>query len=42
MARNFGMPQHIRREDRASLWPILLVAVVLAGAIDIAVHLHHW
>jgi len=42
MARNFGMHQQIRREYRSSLWPILLVVVVLAGAIDIAVHLHSW
>jgi hypothetical protein len=42
MARNFGMPQQIRREYRGSLWPILLVVFILAGAIDIAVHLHHW
>jgi hypothetical protein len=42
MARNFGMPQHIRREYRGSLWPLLLIVFVLAGAIDIAAHLQHW
>jgi hypothetical protein len=42
MARNFGMPQHIRPEYRGSLWPVLLIVfiVVLSGAIDIAAH--HW
>ena len=42
MARNFGMPQQIRREYRGSLWPLLLIVFVLAGAIDIAAHLQHW
>jgi len=42
MARNFGMPRQIRREYRGSLWPILLIVFVLAGAIDIAAHLNHW
>jgi hypothetical protein len=36
------MHQQVRREYRGSLWPILLIAVILAGAIDIAVHLHRW
>lgn len=42
MARNFGMHQQIRREYRGSLWPILLFVVILAGAIEVAVHLHSW
>jgi hypothetical protein len=42
MARNFGMHQQIRPEYRGSLWPILLIVFILAGAIDIATHLHHW
>ncbi|WP_300183664.1 hypothetical protein [Bradyrhizobium sp.] len=42
MARNFGMPQQIRREYRGSLWPLLLIVFILAGAIDIAAHLQHW
>jgi hypothetical protein len=28
--------------DRGSLWPLLLIVFVLAGAIDIAAHLQHW
>ena len=42
MARNFGMPQQIRREYRGSLWPLLLIVFILAGAIDIAAHLQRW
>jgi hypothetical protein len=42
MARNFGMHQQIRPEYRGSLWPILLIVFILAGAIDIATHLRHW
>jgi hypothetical protein len=42
MARNFGMPQQIRREYRGSLWPLLVIGFILAGAIDIAAHLQHW
>ena len=42
MARNFGMHQQITPEYRGSLWPILLIVFILAGAIDIATHLHHW
>jgi hypothetical protein len=42
MARNFGVPQQISREGRGSLWPILLIVSILIGAINIAVHLHHW
>ena len=30
------------REYRGSLWPLLLIVFVLAGAIDIAAHLQHW
>jgi hypothetical protein len=36
------MHQQIRPEYRGSLWPILLIVFILAGAIDIATHLHHW
>jgi hypothetical protein len=42
MARNFGVPHQINREGRESLWPILLIVSILIGAINIAVHLHHW
>jgi hypothetical protein len=35
------MPRQIRR-DRGSLWPVVLFVVILAGAIDIGVHLHRW
>jgi hypothetical protein len=36
------MHQQIRPEYRGSLWPILLIVFILAGAIDIATHLRHW
>jgi hypothetical protein len=36
------MPQQIRREYRGSLWPVLLFVLIATGAIEIAVHLHHW
>lgn len=45
MARNFGVPQHIHRQGRGSLWLVLLIVSILIGgigAIDIAAHLRPW
>jgi hypothetical protein len=45
MARNFGVPQHIHRPGRGSLWPVLLIVSILIGgigAIDMAAHLRPW
>jgi hypothetical protein len=40
MARNFGVPQ-TGKTDRGSLWPLMLVAFVLTGMINVAVHLRY-
>jgi hypothetical protein len=42
MARNFGVPQHISRSYRPSLWPLLAVTFIMVGMIDVATHLRHW
>jgi hypothetical protein len=42
MSRNFGVPQHITRQGRGSVWPMLLVATIMVGAINVAALLHHW
>ncbi len=39
MARNFGVPQTSTQTVRGSLWPLMLVAFVLTGIINVAVHL---
>ena len=39
MARNFGVPQTGAQTVRGSLWPLMLVAFVLTGIINVAVHL---
>ena len=39
MARNFGVPQTGTQTVRGSLWPLMLVAFVLTGIINVAVHL---
>jgi hypothetical protein len=42
MARNFGVPQTSNPTNRGSLWPLMLVAFVLTGIINVAVHLRYW
>lgn len=42
MARNYGMPRHIIGSYRASLWPLLTLAFIVVGMIDVATHLAHW
>jgi hypothetical protein len=39
MARNFGVPQTSHHTVRGSLWPLMLMAFVLTGIINVAVHL---
>jgi hypothetical protein len=41
MARNFGVPQSSNPANRGSLWPLMLVAFVLTGIINVAVHLRY-
>ena len=41
MARNFGVPQTGNQTVRGSLWPLMLVAFVLTGIINVAVHLRY-
>jgi hypothetical protein len=42
MSRNFGVPQHINRTGRGSVWPVLLVVSIVIGAINVAAFMHHW
>jgi hypothetical protein len=38
MPRNFGVPRHI--EHRSSFWPLLALAIITLGVIDVATHLY--
>jgi hypothetical protein len=40
MSRNFGLPQTLNRNDRGSLWPLMLIAFFVIGIVDVALHLH--
>jgi hypothetical protein len=42
MARNFGVPQTSNQTNRGSLWPLMLVAFVLTGIVNVVVHLRYW
>jgi hypothetical protein len=42
MARNYGVPRHINGGNRASLWPLLTLAFIVMGMIDVATHLARW
>jgi hypothetical protein len=42
MALNFGVPQTSNQTNRGSLWPLMLVAFVLTGIVNVAVHLRYW
>lgn len=42
MARNYGVSRHINGGYRASLWPLLTLAFIVVGMIDVATHLAHW
>jgi hypothetical protein len=41
MARNFGIHPSIRRNNRATVWPKLVIACMAVGLITAAVFLHH-
>jgi hypothetical protein len=42
MARNFGVPRHIAGPYRTSMWPLLALALIMVGLINVANHLRHW
>jgi hypothetical protein len=41
MVRNFGIRRPIRHNDRAPVWPILIVAFLAIGMINAAIFLRH-
>jgi hypothetical protein len=41
MARNFGVPRHTCGGNRGSMWPNVVVTLIMIGLIDVATHLHH-
>jgi hypothetical protein len=41
MARNYGVPRHTNGNYRVSLWPLLTLAFIMLGMIDVATHLRH-
>jgi hypothetical protein len=42
MARNFGVPRHTFGDDRGSMWPLVVLTLIMIGWIDVVTHLHHW
>jgi hypothetical protein len=42
MARNFGVPRNTYGADRASMWPLLALTLIMIGLIDVVTHLHPW
>jgi len=42
MSRNFGVPQQTYRGYHGSMWPLVALALIMIGLIDVATHLHPW
>ncbi len=42
MARNFGVRHQTNRSYRCSFWPLLQMAFIAVGVVEVATHLHHW
>jgi hypothetical protein len=42
MSRNFGVPRQTYSAYRGSMWPLVLLTLIMIGLIDAATHLHHW
>jgi hypothetical protein len=42
MSRNFGVPRQTYGGYRGSMWPLVVVTLIMIGLIDVATHLHHW
>ncbi len=40
MSRNFGVPRQTYDTYRGSMWPLVALALIMVGLIDVAVHLH--
>jgi hypothetical protein len=41
MARNFGVPRQVDRHERATLWPMWVVAFAMISVINAAAFLRH-
>ena len=42
MARNFGVPRQTYGAYRGSMWPLVALAGIVLGLINVVVHLHPW
>ena len=42
MSRNFGVPRQTYSGYRGSMWPLLVLTLIMIGLIDVATHLLRW